>query len=138
MQWGLHHVGLLVRDIPQATPFYVRVGYEVKSDVIHDPIQTAYVQFLRLPADQVYLELISPDGPQSKLHNAMQKGGGLNHLCYWTEDMPASCLWFRETGCFPISEPVPAVAFGGRRVAWFRGADRLLIELVERGGEGEL
>jgi hypothetical protein len=32
-----------------------------------------------------------------------------------------------------IHRPTPAVAFGGRRIAWLTGQDRLLIELIERG-----
>jgi methylmalonyl-CoA/ethylmalonyl-CoA epimerase len=47
--------------------------------------------------------------------------------------MQHCCDWLRDTGFFLISEPVPAVAFDGRRVAWFRGPDRLLVELVESG-----
>ena len=31
-----------------------------------------------------------------------------------------------------IQEPTPAVAFGGRRIAWLMGDDRVLTELVER------
>ena len=138
MKLNLHHVGMLVKKIPQSVAYYVQMGYELKSEIIHDPIQTAYVQFLKLPADRVYLELISPDRPDGRLSNALQKGGGLNHVCYATEDIEACCVWFRDTGFFPIAEPVAAVAFDGRRVAWFRGPDRLLVELVESGGEGAL
>lgn len=129
---------MLVKKISEAAEFYARMGYEVKSPIIHDPIQTAHVQFLKLVADQAYLELVSPDGPDGKLNTALQKGGGLNHICYATEDIQGCCEWFRETGFFWISEPVPAVAFQGRRVAWFRGPDRLQVELVESGREGEL
>lgn len=33
---------------------------------------------------------------------------------------------------------VPAVSFKGCRIAWFKGNDRVVIELVERGKEGKL
>ena len=136
MQLNLHHIGILVKDIPKSAAVYVRLGYEIRTEVIHDPVQTAFVQFLKLPADRAYLELISPDGPAGRLNNALVKGGGLNHLCYSTEDIQAGCEWLRDTGFFLIAEPVPAVAFDGRRVAWFRGPDKLSVELVESGGEG--
>jgi methylmalonyl-CoA/ethylmalonyl-CoA epimerase len=138
MKLNLHHTGMLVKDVRRSAPFYVEMGYELMSEVFHDPVQTAYVQFLRLPNDRVYLELVSPDRADSKLSNALEKGGGLNHLCYSTVDIEAACEYLRTTGFFPISAPIGAVAFGGRRVAWFRGPDRLLVELVESGGEGEL
>ena len=44
----------------------------------------------------------------------------------------------RFEGLHLVSAPVQATAFGGRQVAWFMGADGVLIELLERGAEGEL
>jgi methylmalonyl-CoA/ethylmalonyl-CoA epimerase len=49
--------------------------------VLHDRLQTAFVQFLKLAGDRTYLELVAPDGHESKLMNAAKRGG-LNHLCY--------------------------------------------------------
>ncbi len=136
---SLHHVGILVADIAQAGAAYVRtLGYEVRSEIVHDRVQTAYVQFLKLPRDRAYLELVSPDGERSKLANALRKGGGLNHLCYSVPDIEAACRQLRAAGLFVLQAPVPAVAFGGRRIAWFMGGDRVPLELVERGPLGEL
>jgi methylmalonyl-CoA/ethylmalonyl-CoA epimerase len=135
----LHHVGILVKDIAHRTAFYVRrLGYEIQSKIIHDPTQTAYVQFLKLPADPVFMELVSPDGPESKLANALRKGEGLNHICYATDDIGADCAKLRLDGLVLICAPVQAIAFGGRRVAWLMGADQVLIELVESGPVGEI
>ncbi len=135
----LHHLGLLVRDIGKRANFYAdRLGYQVCSAVIHDPVQTAFVQFLKLPGDTSYLELISPDGPGSKLSNALSKGEGLNHVCYATDDIEAEFAALRSGGLFPVAQPVAGAAFGGRKIAWLVGSDRLLIELLERGGAGEL
>jgi methylmalonyl-CoA/ethylmalonyl-CoA epimerase len=138
MTLRLHHNGALVRDIPAATERYLAIGYEKRTDVIHDPVQKAHVLFLRLPGDAVYLELIAPDGPESHLNAALDKGGGLHHLCYATDDIDAECARLRKTGMSLIRSPVPAVAFGGRRIAWLMGRDRVLTELVEAGGPGDL
>jgi methylmalonyl-CoA/ethylmalonyl-CoA epimerase len=139
MKLTLHHVAVLVSDVRKAAAFYVeRFGYEPKTDVIHDPTQSAYVQFFRLPTDRAYLELVSPDRSDSKLSNALKKGGGLNHVCYATDDIEGACSALRAAGAFLIARPVSAVAFKGRRIAWLMGPDRLLMELVERGVEGEL
>lgn len=139
MRFGLHHVGVVVKDIQAAAPEYVAdFGYEIASEVIHDPTQTAFVQFLRLPGDTTYLELVAPDGPDSKLANALKKRLTLNHVAYAVDDIEGACRVLRDRGAFLIRPPVGAVAFGGRRIAWLLGQDQVLVELVERGAEGEL
>jgi len=45
----LHHVGILVPDVAQAAGRYVETfGYRVCGPIVHDPVQTAYVQLLAL------------------------------------------------------------------------------------------
>jgi methylmalonyl-CoA/ethylmalonyl-CoA epimerase len=134
----LHHTGVLVRDIAEAASRYERLGYERKSGLIQDPLQQARVQFFRLPGETVLLELIAPDSEASHLSVALEKSGGLHHLCYAVEGVDAVCADLRSKGLSLVRPPTPAVAFGGRRIAWLMGRDRLLVELLERGPEGEL
>jgi methylmalonyl-CoA/ethylmalonyl-CoA epimerase len=134
-----HHVGVLVDDVATHSALYVkRLGYQVRSEVIRDPVQSAFVQFLSLPGEKVYLEFIAPDGPGSHLTNALKKGGGLNHICYSCAEIELTCAELRDQGLLLIHRPAPAVAFNGRKIAWMMGKDRLLIELVECGPENEL
>jgi methylmalonyl-CoA/ethylmalonyl-CoA epimerase len=135
----VHHFGIAVPDIGPATNLYVqRFGYSVESPVIHDPLQTAYVQFLRLPGDHAYLEFVAPDSPQSKLAAFVKNGGGLNHICYGVVDIEAAVRELRATQMITLCEPVAAVAFPGRRIAWLLGRDRVPVELVEQGEPGQL
>ena len=135
----LHHVGIVAKDIEAESRFYTEtLGYTERTGIIHDPLATAHVQFLMLNDDDHYVELVAPDGPQSKLSRAAKKGLPLNHLCYSTLDIEGALQSVREAGSFVVQEPTPAVAFGMRRIAWFLTPDALLIELVERGGAGEL
>lgn len=134
MTLRLHHMGILVKDIARGVDDYVkRFGYEVKSDVIHDPVQTAFVQFVKLAGESAYIEFVTPDGPNSKLSNALQKGGGINHLCYLTEDIQKTCEDLTDKGMFLLQVPVDAVAFPERRIAWLIGRDGIPVELVEEG-----
>jgi methylmalonyl-CoA/ethylmalonyl-CoA epimerase len=133
----LHHVGILVPDVAQAAAEYAdKFGYRVCSEVIHDPVQTAHVQFLALTDSGSYVELVTPDGPWSKLAGALKKGGGLNHLCFITADIEEECRRLRDRGLFLLQSPVAAQAFPGRRIAWLMGADGIPIELVEPGAGG--
>ena len=134
----LHHVGHAVKEIGPAAELYARrFGYDLVTEVIHDPCQTAHVRFLRLRGDVVYLELVAPDGEGSKLVNAVKRGGGLNHLCYSCGPIEAAIEALEATGMKLISDPKPGVAFGGRRICWLLGQDPLPIELVERRDEDD-
>jgi|SRR5271165_821397 len=135
----LHHIGIVVPRIEDCRAFYTSVlQYEQRTPVIHDPVQTAFVQFFVIPGTSHYLELVAPDNESSKLQNASRAGSSLNHLCYSCDDVRQAIAFLSESGCFLIQDPVPAVAFGGRPIAWLLTPDRLLFELVERGPEGSL
>jgi methylmalonyl-CoA/ethylmalonyl-CoA epimerase len=130
----LHHVGVVVEDVARATEHLRRrFGYRPVSGIIHDPMQTAFAQFLSLPADSALVEVVAPDSDKSRLTGALKRGGGLNHLCYATDDLEADCHRLREQDMVLIHEPGPAVAFPGRRIAWLMGNDRIPIELLEEG-----
>ncbi|MBN1393479.1 MAG: VOC family protein [Pirellulales bacterium] len=134
MDLTLHHVGILTADIAQSAAQYAeRFGYRVCSEIIHDPAQTARVQFLSLADSAPFVELVTPDGPKSKLSNALKKGGGLNHLCYLAPAIEEECRRMRELGMLLLQSPVEAAAFPGRRIAWLMGRDGIPIELLEPG-----
>jgi methylmalonyl-CoA/ethylmalonyl-CoA epimerase len=135
----LHHVGYAAKMIePLVQQYVLRFGYEICTDVIHDPLETALVQFLRLPGDQAYLEFFAPDGPDSKLISAARRGGNLNHLCYTAGRLEEAIAELEENGMRLISEPKMAMAFARRRICWLIGDDALRIELVERRDDDDL
>lgn len=132
-KYRTHHVAVLVKDIEKATHSYVTdLGYEIKSEVFHDFIQTAFVRFLSLPGDTGLMELIAPDGPDSRLVNALKKGGGVNHICYEVPALEDAMNTLRDRNYVVIHAPEVAVAFNGRRIAWLMNRDYLLVELVEQ------
>jgi len=93
-----------VPDIAAAAAEYVaRFGYRVCGAMVHDPVQTAQVQFLSLTESVPYVELVTPDGPESKLSNALRKGGGLNHLCYLSPRSTRTAGGCASQACFCCS-----------------------------------
>jgi methylmalonyl-CoA/ethylmalonyl-CoA epimerase len=77
------------------------------------------------------VELVAPDGPESKLINALRKGGGLNHLCYESDDLGRDCRELAAHAMLVLQPPLAAAAFAGRRIAWLMGRDGIPIELLE-------
>jgi len=132
-------VGYVVKEIePIAEQYIRRFRYEAGTPIIHDPLQTAFVQFIRLPGDQAYLEFVAPDGPESKLMQAATRRGGLNHLCYTSGPLEMTISQLESEGMRLISEPKPGVAFAGRRICWLIGDDPTPIELVERQSDADI
>ena len=135
----LHHIGYVVQHIESAVSDYVaRFTYQIVTPVIHDPYQTALVQFLRLDGDRCYLEFVSPDGPQSKLSGALKRKSALNHLCYTCASLESAIEHLEEHGMRLISALDPGTAFNGRRICWLLGEDNVPIELVERTADDDL
>ena len=134
-----HHFGIMVRDLETAAKHYTtRLGYELRTGIIHDRAQGALVQFLALPENQHYMELITPDGPRSALTNGLRRGTGLHHLCFSTTAIEESVKSLQNGGALLLQSPVAASAFHMKRIAWLMDRTRTLLELVEREGVREL
>jgi len=130
----LHHLGCVVPSISTiANTFAASISASWDGQIIHDPLQRVRVAFFR-PADarNPVFELVEPAGDDSPVTNFLKKGGGLHHVCYEIDDLEAGLTEAKSSGFVIASAPKPAVAFGGRQIAWIYSKDRLLIELLER------
>jgi methylmalonyl-CoA/ethylmalonyl-CoA epimerase len=131
----LHHLGFVVSSISAAAEdFAVSISAGWDGEIIFDPIQRVRVAFFS-PADtrNPVFELVEPASEGSPVSNFLQKkGGGLHHVCYEIDDLESGLRAARGAGLVVMSEPAPAVAFSGRRIAWVCSKKRLLVELLER------
>jgi methylmalonyl-CoA/ethylmalonyl-CoA epimerase len=127
-----HHVGFVVSSIEQAVNGFAQaLGLRWQAEVFADPLQRVRVTFLGEP-DTPQIELVEPGGTDSPVWAFLAKGGGLHHVCYETDDLDAELRHQRSTRGIIVRSPVPAVAFGGRRIAWVYTRQRLLVEYLER------
>lgn len=131
---SFHHVGFVVQSISATgASFAASLGATWNGEIIHDPLQHARVSFMHCGApDSPALELVEPDGEGSPLHKFLAKGGGLHHICYEVDSLEKQLESSRAARCLIVKAPLPAVAFGGRRIAWVYTAQKLLVEYLER------
>ena len=130
----LHHLGFVVRSISAvAEEFAASMSAHWDGEITHDPIQRVRVAFFS-PADarNPVFELVEPASELSPVSNFLKKRGGLHHVCYEIDDLDARLSEARSEGLVIVATPAPAVAFGGRRIAWVCSKSRLLVELLER------
>jgi methylmalonyl-CoA/ethylmalonyl-CoA epimerase len=131
-QFVFHHVGLAVRDLPNAIRLYEELfGYKLVSGPFDDPIQKVSVCFLSRGQGDPLLELVAALGTNSPILGTLKKGGGPYHICYQVSNIRAAVEVLREKGSIALSEPAPAVAFEMREIAWVMTDADLLVELVQ-------
>lgn len=128
----LHHMGFVVADIATAMPAFVQsMAAEWDGQIFEDPLQKAKVAFMTTRPGDAQIELVQPVGENSPVQRFLQQGGGMHHLCYEVADLEAELTAFRSRGAAIASRPKPAVAFGGRRIAWVITSEKFLVELLE-------
>ncbi len=131
---AFHHVGIVVASISNsAEGFANMLQADWDERVFHDSNQGVRVTFLksRRAGDPLW-ELVEPANEKSPLQPFAAKGGGLHHICYAVDSLEQALAGARSMGAIIVRRPMPAIALGGRRIAWIYTRNRLLIEYLER------
>ncbi len=133
--WRFDHLGLVVKRLAK--------GRERMSGLlriaewtapIEDAVNGVRLQFGRDPAGVVY-ELLEPLGQDSPVYEALRSGKAiLNHVAYRVPDLAAGAAHLATAGAARVSEPKPAIAYGGRPIQFFVTPLRFIIELIEAPG----
>lgn len=116
-----HHVGLVVPSVEAACP---------KATRITDPRQKVDLAFVEL--NGVVVELLAPVGDDSPVAKSLKNNVKLVHLCFEVPDLAAAISYSRQHGFHCLRQPVPAVAFDQRRIAWLFSPVYGLVELLEK------
>ncbi|MDA8347962.1 MAG: VOC family protein [Pseudomonadota bacterium] len=136
--WNFHHVGFVVEKIDDSvTALRTTLRATWTGNIFVDPLQRVRVTFLQVTTGQAMLELVEPLGADSPVQRFLsENGGGLHHMCYEVSDIELELAHVRRCGGIVVSRPKPAVAFGGRRIAWILSSSGLLVEFLEESTEG--
>lgn len=126
------HIGVFVKTIASGDEELSAILPIVRrSEIFTDPAIKVQVQFLYDTSGICY-ELVAPCGEGNPVDGILKsKRNILNHVAYRTEDLDASIEDLRAKGGFPLNQPTPAVAFGGKRVVFLMTSMNFVIELVE-------
>ncbi len=133
----LHHVGFVVASIEKSAPsFAAGVGGTWDGVITEDPNQKVRVSFIHPAIEgQPQFELVDPgrfeDAPVRRYLE--DRGGGLHHVCYEVADIEQELERAYKARGTLVRKPLPAPAFGGRRIAWIFTREKLLIEYLEAG-----
>ena len=141
--WRLHHIGVAVADVVTATePYVAGLGMVPLGEVVRDEVQRVDLRFLggpgvpigsgstADPGSGIALELVAPYDDASPVAGHLMRGIGAYHACYEVPDVGAALGRLRAARFRVLAEPVPAVAFDGRPIAWLLAPSRHLVELL--------
>ena len=125
-----HHVGVACTAIAAEEKFFAALGYRREGLAFEDRVQG--VRGVFMAGQSPRLELLEPlpsDSP-GVLAPWLAQGVKLYHLAYFAPRLASAIDSMRAQRAKLVVAPVPAVAFGGREIAFLMLPNRMLIELI--------
>jgi methylmalonyl-CoA/ethylmalonyl-CoA epimerase len=130
------HYGFVTHSIPDACAVWCKLlGFVADGDEVLDPAQRVRIQFLSYRGQPDFrIELLAPSDPGSPVMKSARGGGGLHHICVRVATLDEFAEQIGRTPLVPVRAPIPAPAFGGRKVAFAYLTGFGLLEFVESAG----
>lgn len=128
MDLAFHHVGVACRDLDAEMGPLLGMGYRIEGDDIVDAAQGVRARFLSGQSPRLELLVALPGS--RVLDPWLKSAARFYHLGYETSSIQQAISTLLDRGAILAAEPVPAVAFPGRRVAFLMLPTMLLIELI--------
>jgi len=131
----LAHVGVVVPKMEKAMTQWQRAGAALVIPPHFDPIQNVTCALLIL-AGSVPIELVAPapEGP-NPVANRLAKGGGIDHVCVYTDDVAASVAAQVAAGAVCVVEPVYGAVFD-RTIAFVVTRPGFVVEFMQKQAVG--
>jgi len=127
----IHHIGYLVKKLERARKAFEALGYGVEQETVRDEYRKVDILFLKNGGYRV--ELVSPYDASSVVAGLLTRtGNSPYHVCYEVSDIDAEIERLRNERYVVSSEPAPAPACGGMRVAFLIHPYLGMIELLEK------
>ena len=128
----IEHIGIAVKSLEQAIPFYEKVfGLECYAveEVADQRVKTAFFKVGQTKIE--LLESTDPEGPIGKFIE--KKGEGIQHLAFRVDNLEAALASLKEQGVRMIDEK-PRYGAGGASIAFVhpKATGSVLVELSER------
>ena len=136
MDLRLDHIGIVVKDIKQASQDYQQFHLlKQKTEIIHEPAHNVEVMFFETGHGSMpMIELIMPLSDSSKVSGFLKNtGGGIHHLAYEVFEINKAIEHYKSLGSIILGEIVPGAGHSNLPTVWIYTPDKSLIELIEKG-----
>ncbi len=128
---AFHHIGLATAKLAVERIFFEALGYHQEGAEFVDPVQGISGCFMVGAGPR--LELLENLPGAATLTPWLATGSlRMYHMAYEVDGLEAALDWARSRRGKVLVAPVPAVAFGGRRIAFVMFRSSLMLEFIER------
>lgn len=124
-----HHIGHATKSIDTSSTIFSEIGYSPESTLIIDTLLDVRIEFW-ISSSGPRIEFIQPISKNSTVWKILSKRGGPYHYAFLVPDISEAKIKLEKKKVRPITDPLPAMAFGGRQIQFFAGADGSIIELI--------
>ena len=131
MEYVLDHVGIAVRNIDDALPFYVNVLNGLLEDRYTSDAPGVEVHVAVVKTNDKIIELLAPTNKNSPIARFLkQRGKGVHHIAYRVDDLDQAILEARKDGVRFLEDTL-RTNIRGRRLIYLNpvSTDGTLIEL---------
>ena len=125
-----HHIGYATTDLDREWASFRVLGYRLEGEAFADPFQGVHGFFLVGAGPRI--ELLESLPGSRTLAPWLASGVRMYHIAYTVPDIVDAVAWAREQRARITVDPVPAVAFQGRRISFAMFRNGLLVEFIER------
>ena len=124
-----HHIGVVCRDLDAEAAYWLALGYRPEGPDFEDPLQRVRGRFLVGPGPR--LQLLQGRGEDAPLAAPLAGQSTLHRQAFETPMFDRAIATLEKSGARLMAEPAPAVAFGGRRIAFLSLPNGNVLELIE-------
>jgi methylmalonyl-CoA/ethylmalonyl-CoA epimerase len=128
------HIGIAVRSLDEALPFYIEVLQLEFLGIEEVDSQGVKVAFIK--AGETKLELLEPTSEESPIAKFIEKRGeGLHHVALGVDSIQERINQMKEQGIRMLQDE-PKIGAGGARVAFMhpKSTGGILYEFCEKKG----
>lgn len=126
----INHIGVAVKSIEAALPFYKAMGADINhiEEVPSQKVKTAFIK-----VGETTIELVEATSPESPIAKYLEKNReGLHHICFEVDDV-AACLAELKKAEVPLIDNEPKVGAHNMLVVFVhpKGNNGVLTELAQ-------
>ncbi len=129
--YEFHHIGYATESIEKERLLFSFLGYQQDGESFSDAVQGVNGTFMTGPGPRI--ELLENMPGFETLTPWLSAGVKIYHFAYQVDDtLEAALEWALTQRARITVQPVPAVAFGGRRICFVIFRNGFMIEFIEK------